>query len=42
MANVLTDRDANAQMIGQVDNKDKPKSMEYHRAVLESRVKDGK
>jgi hypothetical protein len=44
MANILADRDANTTMHAQPDQKEnmKPKSMEYHRQVLESRLKDGK
>ncbi|KAK7707352.1 hypothetical protein SLS57_009373 [Botryosphaeria dothidea] len=39
-ANVLASRDTNAQL-GQAADDDKPRSLEYHRQVLESRMKSG-
>lgn len=39
-ANVLAQRDAN-QQLGQAADDGKPKSLEYHRQMLESRLKSG-
>lgn len=39
-ANILASRDTNAQL-GQAADDDKPRSLEYHRQVLESRMKSG-
>ena len=40
-ANVLSDRDANAQVKRSPSPvKEKPKSLEYHRQMLESRLKN--
>jgi hypothetical protein len=37
-ANVLSVRDTNVQLKPTSPEKDKPKSMEYHRQVLQSRI----
>jgi hypothetical protein len=39
---ILSERDANIPIEQQQDGTGKPKSMEYHRQVLESRMKEGK
>jgi hypothetical protein len=42
-ANILGPRDSNAQLKQSPSpEKEKPKSLEYHRQVLESRLKGGK
>jgi hypothetical protein len=43
-SNILADRDTNAKLAPSPEKetgKDKPKSMEFHRQVLESRMKNG-
>ena len=41
-SNVLSDRDTNAQLKPSASpEKEKPKSLEYHRQVLESRLQNG-
>ncbi|KAF2841738.1 hypothetical protein M501DRAFT_1001019 [Patellaria atrata CBS 101060] len=38
---VLADKDINSKLAAPQDEKEKPKSMEYHRRVLQSKIEEG-